>query len=295
MKYTGRAAALVMSAALAFSSVLPAAVFADPAMSTGKTWSVTFGKDKKMHETYNAEEYIDQIATMQPGDKALFTVNLTTEYPDTATWSMRNDVIYSLEEKSPHGAERGAYDYKLTYTAPGAAQATVLYDSTEVQKDENGDVIIAPIGGENASTGAEVDAGGVGLHAATDELRTNDYFVLGNIEEGKTGVINLEVSLDGETQGNAYQDTVADLKMQFGVELPSETTTVNRVRRTVTVTPNTATRTTGTGSYVNPAKTGDESNLLMYSVAALVSGVILVILGIVMVRRKKASGKGGQE
>ena len=33
------------------------------------------------------------------------------------------------------------------------------------------------------------------------------------------GIITLEVALDGETQGNSYQDTLADLQMNFAVEL----------------------------------------------------------------------------
>lgn len=292
MKNISRAIALFMSMALTCGTFLPCTALAEEAMTTGNTWTVTFTKDKDMVETYNAEEYIDKITTMQPGDSALFTIYLKNEYPDSATWSMRNEVIKSMEEYSPHGAKLGAYDYRLTYTAPGANAETVIYDSTEVIKDKDGNTILAPVGGETGE-GAAVDGGGVGLHAATDELQTKEYFVLGNIAQNQTGTINLLVSLDGETQGNGYQDTIADLKMQFGVELPSETRRVNRVNRTVNVGSTTTTRTSSTGA-VSPAKTGDDSHLLAYSIAALVSGLILLVLGIILAKRRKDSKKGGE-
>ena len=153
----------------------------DPAMSTDKIWTVTFTSDKKMSEEFSKQEYIDQIPYMQPGDRAQFTIQLKNAYPANTTWSMRNEVIKSMEENSPHGANRGAYDYKLTYTAPGASEPTVIYDSTASTTTQ--------IGGENEATGAEVNAGGTGLEAATDELKTKDYFVLGDIAQGATGTI----------------------------------------------------------------------------------------------------------
>ena len=290
MKRILKAPALILSAVLIFGSVTPWQAYGDDPMSTNKVWTVTFTSDKKMSEEFSQQEYIDQIPYMQPGDRAQFTIQLKNAYPANTTWSMRNEVIKSMEENSPHGANRGAYDYKLTYTAPGASEATVIYDSTASTTTQIGGEANPSEGAGKNADGTEVDAGGTGLEAATDELKTRDYFVLGDIAQGATGTINLEVSLDGETQGNSYQDTVADLKMQFGVEIPSETTTVNRVRRTVTVTP--VPRTTAT---TNPVKTGDDTNLLPYYIAAAVSGLILLILGVIIVKRRRSEEKGGEE
>lgn len=303
MKKSLKKAALFMLAVMTLGLATPGNAFAesaegfDPPMSTDKIWTVTFTSDKKMSEEFSKQEYIDQIPYMQPGDRAQFTIQLKNAYPANTTWSMRNEVIKSMEENSPHGANRGAYDYKLTYTGPDN-KLYVIYDSTASLDSQDEDKKANPIGGETLpdegqGTGANgelVNNGGVGLKAATDELDTNQYFVLGDIAQGATGTINLEVSLDGETQGNSYQDTIADLKMQFGVEIPSENTTVNRVRRTVTVTPTPRTTTT-----TSPVKTGDYTNLLPYYIAAAVSGVILLILGFILVKRRRDEEKGGDE
>ena len=67
--------------------------------------------------------------------------------------------------------------------------------------------------------------------------------------------------MDGETQGNSYQDTLADLQMNFAVELRD--------------------------SSVKVVKTGDESNSMAAIIVAAVAGVLLLVLAIVSVRRRK--------
>ena len=76
----------------------------------------------------------------------------------------------------------------------------------------------------------------------------------------QSGVITLGVRLDGETQGNAYQDTLAKLQMQFAVE---ENTTISTI-----------------------PKTGDPSQILIFAGVMLVSGLFLLGIAIARLRKK---------
>ena len=42
-----------------------------------------------------------------------------------------------------------------------------------------------------------------------------DYFYLDRLDKNETGTVELEVGLEGETQGNAYQNTLAKLQLNF--------------------------------------------------------------------------------
>ena len=70
------------------------------------------------------------------------------------------------------------------------------------------------------------------------------------------GQVLLTIALDGETQGNAYQDRLADLKMNFAVQIADQ--------------PGTSTR------AGNAPKTGDENNLFPYYVAMVISGFLFL-------------------
>ena len=92
---------------------------------------------------------------------------------------------------------------------------------------------------------------------ATDVIRVS-YFYLDNLSRGQGGQIVLKIALDGETQGNRYQDRVADLRMNFAVQVedtPQNTTTTSR----------------GTAP-----RTGDEHNLLPYYIVMIISGLLFL-------------------
>ena len=76
------------------------------------------------------------------------------------------------------------------------------------------------------TVGGEDTAGGEGLHQATGALE--DYFYLGRLESGEEGRVLLTVELEGETQGNDYQDTLARLQMNFAVEEVEPNTVVEQ-------------------------------------------------------------------
>lgn len=230
--------AVVVLAALAF----PATAHAESLK--GKTnWTVTFNSSEKLVDNYSAQQWADDIRGLQPGDDITFTVALKHDHNTACDWYMANDVIKSLEEGFASGS---AYGYKLTYTSP-AGKTRTLYDSERV-------------GGDDTE----------GLNDATNALE--NFFYLDNLKKGQSANVKLVVKLDGETEGNAYFDTLAQLKMKFAVELPSgNNNTPNR--------PSDVTRTT--------VRTGDETNLFPFYVAMAISGAALMALGIYSVRARR--------
>jgi len=199
---------------------------------TGK-WNVVFD-GKVLNSNFSQQEINDLLSDMQPGDSTVLNVSLANDYKDITSWYMKNEVIDSFEDNSI--ANGGAYEYRLSYFSPDNEEL-VLYDSEMVGGSESTD----------------------GLKEATEYLE--DYVYLGQIERGQKGRMELTVSLDGETQGNDYQDTIADIMMKFAVEIP-ETEEIIRRRRI----PN----------------TGDEYNSIPWLIATGVSG--LVILGVAVIR-----------
>ena len=228
-------------------------------------WTVTFTSDNKMESNFKTSDILDIARGMQPGDDAKITLKLTNSNSSTTNWYMENEVIKSFEdaETRAKNTNGGSYTYKLTYVDPNGKE-NVLYDSTNV-------------GGDT------VDKAGQGLNEATDNLA--DWFLLDELSKGKSGQIVLEVALEGETQGNAYQDTLADLQMNFAVELAEE-------GGTPTPTPGTRTRTSTPGpSPRTSVRTGDTNMPVLYLVLMGIAGVLLLIIAIrnVQLRKKEAA------
>ena len=106
---------------------------------------------------------------------------------------------------------------------------------------------------------------------------------LARVVMGDEGYVTLRVGLDGETEGNAYFDTLAKLKIGFAVELTPETpenkkTTTTNQNRTVT-------------NERALVKTGDEVRLFPFYVLMLVSGVLLAVLTVISIRERRRAGK----
>lgn len=203
-----------------------------------QSWIADFTGDK-IESNFTSAAIADEILQILPGDTITLEVSIKNSSEDKTDWYMTNEVLETLEE-SKDSAEGGAYTYILTYKGADGTE-TVLYSSETV-------------GGEGS--GAEQLEG---LHQATDSLE--DYFFLERLDKGEQGTVTLFVELDGETQGNDYQSTLARLQMNFAVE---EVTA-----RTVTI------------------QTGDASNLMLYAGIALASGIVL--LGIAYFHAKRRS------
>ena len=223
-------------------------------------WSVVFTSEKKMESNFKTADLDEAISGLQPGDNIIFRLTLRNDYEETTDWWMTNKVLYSLEDRSANSATGGgAYTYILTYTDRNGNE-TVLFSSDTV-------------GGE------DISAAGEGLHEATDAL--TEYFYLDTLSTGQAGSIMLEVALDGETQGNDYQDTLADLQMNFAVELNAYNPPP------VVPTDDTPPTSPPDGKKTNIVKTGDESNLTPYFIAMGVSGVLILFLAIYSMKQNK--------
>ena len=222
-------------------TAMSAAAYAE-SYTGGAGWTATFTADGKMVSTFKSAELADAIADLQPGDDITVTITLSNQNTETVDWYMYNKVLKSMEDGT--AASGGAYSYDLSYVGPGGAVQS-LFSSDAV-------------GGEKAGAG---DKSPEGLHAATGAME--DYFYLGSMAKGQSGVITLRVALDGESLGNVYQSKLADLQMRFGVEV-------------------------GNRSFV---RTGDETNTLPYLAVMAVSGVVLLSLGFGGLRLRKKGGE----
>ena len=240
---------------LALSLALGMSAFAET-IQGDSGWQVTFTGDKKMESNFKSSDMDEVIMGMQPGDRVIFNLSLTNANDTATDWYMTNKVLSSLED-SVGVAKGGAYTYILKYTN-SAGTVKTLFDSDTVGGDD-------------------ISAAGEGLHEATSALK--DYFYLDTLRKGQSGSITLEVALDGETQANSYQDTLADLQMNFAVELNSNPTSP--------ATPSSKKPT----AVVN---TGEDRENVPYLIAAAVSGLILLLMGFYGRHQRKQQREEGQ-
>lgn len=166
---------------------------------TGHTgWYVEYTSSDRMEDNYTQKSWADNVSSLQPGDDITLTVEMRHSNENDGDWYLSNEVLKSLEEGDAKGS---AYGYKLSYEGP--SNSRTLYESETV-------------GGIGSAEG---------LIEATNAM--DDYFYLGTLKKGETGKVMVTVSLDGETEGNAYFDTLARLQLKFAVE-HSTTDTTNK-------------------------------------------------------------------
>lgn len=232
-----RTAGLALLAALALvfalGALAPRAAFAE-AFDGGYEWSVNFDGNT-MSSTYDNYGFEDAMVNMQPGDTVTLRVHCSSSFDQTTAWYLNNEALKTLEEQSARGAESGVYSYKLTYTNQ-SGQENVLFDSTTL--------------GGTAPDGTALQ----GLHQATDSL--DQWIYLDDFAPGQTGTVDLVIALDGETQGNAYQDTLGQVKLAFATEYVG--TDANIVTHTDQVT--NTNNTTGTSSTGNTTSSGGSTS-----------------------------------
>lgn len=249
---------LVMAAVMTAGTAVPA--FAEQIQSS-KNWLVDFD-GSRMNSNFSSSEASSEVYGLLPGDSIELQVGVKNSGEKDTDWYLKNTILQTLEDGS--NAAGGAYTYNLSFVDPDH-ETTVLYSSETV-------------GGEGSGPAGE------GLHQATDSLE-DAYVYLGRLSQGETGSVHLTVALDGETQGNSYQDTLAKLQMDFAVEnvtsnveyKTGETTTITRRERNVIRT---------------SPKTGDTTNILAFCAVALVSGLALLAAGIRLIRKNRGERKG---
>lgn len=228
----------------------------------GDGWVVTFDGEK-MSSTFDRADIDEEIyEKLQPGDSVELHVELKNTYNGETDWYMSNEDLKSLED-SQSVAEGGAYTYQLKYINASGAEM-ILY---------------------NENVGGDDTEGGEGLHQITEPL--DEYLYLDRLAPNASGEVILKVSLDGETQGNDYQDTLAILQMNFAVELVDNTPIVTTVK--VPGQP-----TTPSGNTVTTPRTGDDTPLMLFSMMTLISGLICVGMVIFLAAKKRREEKGAE-
>ena len=206
-------------------------------------WKVEFGADKLLHSNFKTSDIADTISNMQPGDTV--TMNITLKNPTgyILEWYMLNEIINSLEDTQAKAAG-GGYTYLLTYKPSEGAMKT-LYDSKKV-------------GGEQATENKTIE----GLNEVESNLK--NYMYLETMYANKSGLMTLTVSLDGESQGNSYQDSVADLRLRFATEIIPGYKII---------------------------KTGDETmKLVPFYIGMAATGLLFVLFAFIGLRQKKRNG-----
>lgn len=216
---------------------------------------VTLTADGKMESYLDADKH----TALEPGDDITFSVRVDNKNPARTEWYMKNEILRSLEDQSA-SASGGAYSYRLAFVPDGGAE-TVLFDSDTVG-------------------GAGESPAGVGLHQADNALR--EYFYFATLAPGEGGTVTLYVAFEGESQGNAYQDTLADMRLNFAVVIlgdGSENETKPTEFDGTPDEPNPPSQPGGNGDYTI-VKTGDDTNLLPLFAVMAVSG--LALLGLLL-------------
>lgn len=212
----------------------------------------------------------DHTAALQPGDDITYSVRVLNQYDAQTEWYMKNEILHSLEDRSSVAAG-GAYSYRLAYTADSGAEV-VLFDSDTVG-------------------GAGEHPAGEGLHEVSSALK--EYFYFATLMPGQGGTVTLRVALEGESQGNAYQDTLADLQMAFAVAILGGGN--GPVDPTAPTNPGDTPVPTQPGSptdSVTIVKTGDTTWLFPFFLAMGISGLALLGLALcAVVRRHRKRGR----
>lgn len=251
MQAFGFAKRFLVAAACALTLALFAAASAAPAyaetIESDATWNVTFTKGSSMQTNYTATDIVEEVSGLQAGDTIKLAVNLINDNDQATNWYMTNRILASLEE-SATSAAGGAYTYNLAYIAPNGTRTTLFASDT--------------VGGDSSSSGRQ------GLHEATGALE--DYFLLGTLQSGQSAKVTLDVTLDGETQGNAYQNTLAQLALDFAVEPVQGATGQDQGQ---------ASGNPVTSPSTLP-QTGDMLRMLPLFVICGVAGVVVLIAGI---------------
>lgn len=252
----------VLSALLGFllALALPAAAFAEH-IDGSTDWYVEYNQAGNVVDNYTQKSWADNVSKIQPGDDITLTIEIRQNNDTSADWYLSNAVLKSLEDGDASGS---AYGYTLSYEGP--SNSRTLYESQSV-------------GGQGSAEG---------LKEATDAM--DDYFFLGTLSKGETAKVTLNVALDGETEGNAYFDTLAQLSLKFAVEpnVNPENKTVNKTEEKK----ETINRTIP-GNTERLAKTGDQTSSLPIYLAIAGAGIVCLALAIRNVRNKKNEEKEG--
>ncbi len=208
----------------------------------------------------------DGDVTFEKNGKKL-TQNITSAAVDDAIGSMLPGdtltITANLKNKYSKATEWWMSNSVLeTFEDNNGADAGYTYKL--VYKPSSGSAVTlysnSKVGGENNITDRK------GLAQATKGLE--DYFYLDKLSPGGKGTVTLTITLDGETMRNDYQNSKAKLALSFAVEIVNTKTVV---------------------------RTGDETTIVPYLAAALISGLALLTIAVVRLNKVSRKQRGGQK
>ena len=192
----------------------------------------------------------EALRGLQPGDTVKIRINYKNESGEKTDWYLRNEVLKTLEDAS--NAAGGGYSYKLTNH--GATGTLEIFDSKAV-------------GGSDAYEPSGIAKG---LKAATDATEMEDFFYIDTLEADGSGYTELTVGLDGESQANVYENTAAELQLEYAVEVDQGEDVYKYIHRKV--------------------DTGDTTNIML-TAGIFVGALVLLVLAVLSYRRDRKDGE----
>lgn len=99
----------------------------------------------------------------------------------------------------------------------------------------------------------------------------NDFIFLDTLAPGARKVLSLYIKVEGETQTNVYMNSLSSIRASFAATSDVGETTVTFETK---YTENT------TSNRVGIVKTGDDFNLQLYTILFIVSGILVLGLGV---------------
>lgn len=254
-------------------------------------FAVTF-TGEGIESNFTSSQIAAEISELQPGDSVTINVGVKNSDSRSADFYLNSQVLSSLED-SQASASGGAYGYSLIYTGPSGEELS-LYDSDT-------------IGGDSTSQGE-------GLHKVQNG--SGEYIYLDGLGAGQNGKVAIRVALDGETQGNGYQNTFANMQLNFAVERGADgdgggngsnggnggsggggnggSGNGNGVGSGQPGQSGTGGGPGSGGSALftqGSVYTGDAGQILTWSLAALLSGLLLLAYGVYHYYKKQRRGK----
>jgi hypothetical protein len=255
-------------------SVMLAAAQYLPALAQSSEFSGSCEFDgKNINSDFKTGKIAETVTDMEPGDSASFTVKYTNNSSDKTDWYMSNKVIQTLEK---------ANSSKKGVTSPGTGQAEnggYTYELIHTDKDNKQTVLFS-----NREVGGDARPGNMqGLEQATNAL--DDWFYIQTIGKGESGSVTLNIELEGETQANDYMDTEGELELRFAVELTKDGTVAPPGEKTPDK--ELKTKTVYKTKSGNGVRTGDTNHPGMWVSIMAFSGLTLLVLAIISIRRDR--------
>ncbi len=214
-----------------------------------------------------SEKIKKKLEAVLPGDTIKLKIGYENKDKNDADFYLSTDITNYLEDTKK--ASGGGYTYKISYKTPANSDRVDVYSNDMVGGDETGL--------------SQVDTG------------ANTFFKIGTLKKDQVGDVQIEITLDGNTQDNSYMATLAALDIKFGV--PKRTVNVveqqGKSESVVTVVPGgteviaiTDPDTPLAVNNNNP-QTGDPIIPMVACTAGLVVGIMFILAYFIISKKQR--------